>query len=261
MSHLIGQGLCFRKGGQLILDQLEIHISQGEMLGLIGPNGAGKSTLLRLLAGVAEADRGELTLQGKPVSSFTPKQRAQRIAYLPQLSEIAWPMSVERLIALGRLPHLEHWQQPTAHDKACIDNIIDQTDLMPFRDRPYNTLSGGEQARVQLARALVTEADILLADEPVSALDPAHQLDVMTLLDAYCQSGHAVIIVLHDLALAAHYCTRLQLLHQGVTLAEGRAEKVLTDQHLEKAYAIAINSPDPKSKHSFSLPWRRIDKE
>ncbi|MES9942656.1 MAG: ATP-binding cassette domain-containing protein [Candidatus Thiodiazotropha sp. 6PLUC2] len=261
MSHLIGQGLCFKKSGQTILKQIDVHIDQGEVLGLIGPNGAGKSTLLRLLAGVAEPDQGRLTLAGKPVSAFTPKQRAQRIAYLPQLSEIAWPMSVERLVALGRLPHLEHWQQPTTEDMVLIETVMRQTDLIPFRHRAYNTLSGGEQARVQLARALVTEADILLADEPVSALDPAHQLDVMTLLSAYCKTGHAVIIVLHDLALAAHFCTRLQLLHQGATLAEGSVESVLSDQHLETAYAIAINSSDKQMQHPFSLPWRRIERD
>ncbi|MES9928101.1 MAG: ATP-binding cassette domain-containing protein [Candidatus Thiodiazotropha sp. 6PDIVS] len=260
MSHLIGQGLCLRKSGQDILEQIDIHIEPGEMLGLIGPNGAGKSTLLRLLAGVTEPDQGHLTLAGRPVNALTPKQRAQRIAYLPQLSEIAWPMSVERLVALGRLPHLEHWQQPTTQDMALIESVIEQTDLIPFRNRAYNTLSGGEQARVQLARALVTEADILLADEPVSALDPAHQLDVMTLLEEYCQSGHSVVIVLHDLALAAHFSTRLQLLHKGITLAEGTADEVLSDQHLETAYAIAINSQNNKSQHAFSLPWQRITK-
>jgi iron complex transport system ATP-binding protein len=134
-----------------------------------------------------------------------------------------------------------------------------QTDLSAFRNRPYNTLSGGEQARVQLARALVTETDILLADEPVSALDPAHQLDVMELLHAYVQAGHSVIIVLHDLALAAHYSSRLQLLHRGRTLAEGSADQVLSDHYLETAYGIAINPAEKRARHGFSLAWRRID--
>ncbi|ODB99937.1 hypothetical protein A3197_05985 [Candidatus Thiodiazotropha endoloripes] len=259
MSHLIGRGLCFNRQGQSILGQIDVHIEAGEMLGLIGPNGAGKSSLLRLLAGVTTADAGRLTLAGKPLNQLPPKRRAQRIAYLPQLSEIAWPMSVEHLVALGRLPHLDDWQKTSLEDRAIIDRIIEQTDLTAFRNRPYNTLSGGEQARVQLARALVTEADILLADEPVSALDPAHQLDVMALLQTYVQAGHGVIIVLHDLALAAHYCSRLQLLHQGRTLAEGRADEVLTDHHLEAAYGIAINPAEQQPQHAFALPWRRIE--
>ncbi|ODB93593.1 hypothetical protein A3194_02605 [Candidatus Thiodiazotropha endoloripes] len=261
MRHLIGRGLSFNRDRQSILEQIDLHVEAGEMLGLIGPNGAGKSSLLRLLAGVTAADAGTLTLAGKPVSQLTPKSRAQQIAYLPQLTEIAWPMSVERLVALGRLPHLEHWQQATREDEATIDKVIEQTDLTAFRNRPYNTLSGGEQARVQLARALVTEADILLADEPVSALDPAHQLDVMALLQAYMQAGHGVIIVLHDLALAAHYCSRLQLLHQGRTLAEGQADQVLSDNHLEAAYGIATNPPEQRAGHGFALPWRRIEPE
>jgi iron complex transport system ATP-binding protein len=258
MSLLHGQGLCFNNNSRTILDHVDLHLDQGEMLGLIGPNGAGKSSLLRLLAGVTAADKGRLILSGKPFDTYTPRARAQCIAYLPQLSEIAWPMSVERLVALGRIPHLEPWQQPTAHDRECIERVIQQTDLALFRHRAYNTLSGGEQARVALARALVTEADILIADEPVSALDPAHQLDVMELLEAYCNTAHAVIIVLHDLTLAAHYCTRLQLLHQGQTLAEGSVDNVLTDAHLEKAYAIAMNPANRDSKHGFSLPWRRL---
>ncbi|MCG8489462.1 MAG: ABC transporter ATP-binding protein [Chromatiales bacterium] len=261
MSHLIGRGLCFTRDDQSILEQIDVHIEPGEMLGLIGPNGAGKSSLLRLLAGVTAADAGTLTLAGKPVDQLSPKARARQIAYLPQLTEIAWPMSVERLVALGRLPHLEHWQQATPEDQTAIEKVIEQTDLTAFRSRPYNTLSGGEQARVQLARALVTEADILLADEPVSALDPAHQLDVMTLLQAYVQAGHGVIIVLHDLALAAHYSSRLQLLHQGRMLAEGAADHVLSDHFLEAAYGIAINPTDHRAKHGFSLPWRRIEPE
>jgi iron complex transport system ATP-binding protein len=261
MSHLIGRDLCFKQNGQAILEQVDLHVETGEMLGLIGPNGAGKSSLLRLLAGVTLADRGTLTLAGKSLNQLSPKARAQRIAYLPQLSEIAWPMSVERLVSLGRLPHLEHWQQATPEDRQVIERVIAQTDLTAFKNRTYNSLSGGEQARVLLARALVTEADILLADEPVSALDPAHQLDVMALLKNYVEAGHSVIIVLHDLALAAHYCNRLQLLHQGKTLAEGHADQVLSDHYLEAAYGIAIKQTERRPGHGFALPWRRLGQQ
>ncbi|MEW8228343.1 MAG: ABC transporter ATP-binding protein, partial [Candidatus Thiodiazotropha endolucinida] len=229
-------------------------------LGLIGPNGAGKSTLLRLLAGVIEADTGSLSISGTPISSVPRSERARRIAYLPQLSEIAWPMSVERIVALGRIPHLEPWQAPRQEDRKLIERVICQTDLLALRHRAFNTLSGGEQARVLLARALVTEPDILLADEPVSALDPAHQLDVMTLLSEHCEEGHAVIVVLHDLNLAAHYCQRLQLLYEGSTLADGEVETVLSEENLVRAYEIAINPP-VETASLFSLPWRRLHKE
>lgn len=135
---------------------------------------------------------------------------------------------------------------------------MEQTDLLSFRHRPFNHLSGGEQARVLLARALVTGADILLADEPVSALDPAHQLDVMELLSAQCECGRSVIVVLHDLSLAAHYCHRLQLLHQGRTLAAGSSEKVISAKNLETAYAIASNSSGELDLSSFKLHWKRL---
>ena len=159
---------------------------------------------------------------------------------------------------LGRLPHLESWQRPTPRDRSIIERVIVQTDLLHLRERPFNRLSGGEQARVLLARALVTEPDILLADEPVAALDPAHQLDVMQLLSDHCEAGQSVIVVLHDLTLAAHYCHRLQLLYEGATLADGEVDEVLSDDNLATAYAIELIESDDEVLTPFSLPWRRL---
>jgi iron complex transport system ATP-binding protein len=255
---LNAEGLCFYRGEQIILDQVDLALGRGEMLGLIGPNGAGKSTLLRLLAGVLPADAGHLSLDGQPFERLLRQQRARRIAYLPQLHQVAWPLSVERLVELGRLPHLEPWQQPGSQDRAIIERVIVQTDLLALRQRRFDNLSGGEQARVLLARALVTEPDILLADEPVAALDPAHQLDVMELLSDHCDKGHSVIVVLHDLTLAAHYCDRLQLLFEGATLAEGLVEEVLSEENLAQAYAIELSAPDESACLPFALPWRRL---
>jgi iron complex transport system ATP-binding protein len=260
MSLLRGKDLWVTRGQRPILKGVDIEAQAGDMLGLIGPNGAGKSTLLRLLAGVLATDSGELSLDGAAMESIPQSVRAKRIAYLPQLSEIAWPMSVERIIELGRIPHLEPWQDPGEEDRAIIERIIGQTDLLAFKDRTFNTLSGGEQARVLLARAMVTQADILLADEPVSALDPAHQLDVMNLLRQHCDGGHSVIVVLHDLNLAAHYCHRLQLLHQGTTLAEGSAEAVLNEKNLAEAYDIVLTKANGNTIKPTSLAWRRLDK-
>ncbi|MBT3012648.1 MAG: ABC transporter ATP-binding protein [Candidatus Thiodiazotropha sp. (ex Lucina pensylvanica)] len=261
MSLLNGESLFVTRNNQPILQDVDIVLKRGEMLGLIGPNGAGKSTLLRLLAGVIEADTGSLSLNGTPISSVPRSERARRIAYLPQLSEIAWPMSVERIVELGRTPHLEPWQSVGEADREIIERVICHTDLLDFRERSFNTLSGGEQARVLLARAMVTEPDILLADEPVSALDPAHQLDVMNLLRQHCESRHSVIVVLHDLSLAAHYCHRLQLLYQGTTLAEGSAEAVLNEKNLADAYDIALTKANGNALKPTSLPWRRLHKD
>jgi iron complex transport system ATP-binding protein len=255
---LSGESISLMRAGRPILEDVDIGLNRGEMLGLIGPNGAGKSTLLRILAGVLEPDTGTLLLNDKPLAALSRQERARRIAYLPQLSRIAWPLSVERLVELGRTPHLEPWTHPGHTDRAIIERVIVQTDLLDLRHRPFDTLSGGEQARVLLARALVTEPDILLADEPVAALDPAHQLDVMQLLSDHCEAGKSVIVVLHDLTLAAHYCHRLQLLYEGATLADGDVEEVLSDDNLAAAYAIELVEPEEVGYPPFVLPWRRL---
>jgi iron complex transport system ATP-binding protein len=255
---LNAEGLSLYRDDRVILDEVDINLSRGEMLGLIGPNGAGKSTLLRLLAGVLQPDAGRISLDGKPFESLARRERARRIAYLPQLNQVAWPLSVERLVELGRLPHLETWQHPGPTDRAIIERVIVQTDLLALRQRRFDTLSGGEQARVLLARALVTEPDILLADEPVAALDPAHQLDVMQLLSDHCEAGQSVIVVLHELTLAAHFCHRLQLLLEGATLAEGTPDEVLDEDNLADAYAIELIEPDEAALTPLSLPWRRL---
>ncbi len=257
MSLLKGQALRVVRRQQALLDGVDIALQPGQLLGLIGPNGAGKSTLLRLLAGIRSADSGGVLFREAPLGSYEPATRARHIAYLPQAGDVAWPMSVERLVTLGRTPHLGPWQQPGPGDRAIIDRVLARTDLLGLRHRPYDTLSGGEQARVRLARALATEADVLLADEPVAALDPAHQLDVMDLLRENCDAGRAVIVVLHDLSLAAHYCDRLHLLHRGRTLAEGDPGEVMSEANLQAAYGITLDSDD--RKRPFKLPWRRLN--
>jgi iron complex transport system ATP-binding protein len=257
MKLLRGKGLSLKLAGRQILDDVDIELRAGEMLGLIGPNGAGKSTLLKLLAGLLAPDAGELWLGQQAYPSIPPGQRARRIAWLAQQGEVHWPVSVETILELGRAPHLSPWQEPAQRDREVIERVIAECDLTTLRDRPVGTLSGGERARVLLARTLATEPRILLADEPVAALDPAHQLDMLSLLANYCNEGRGVILVLHDLPLAAHYCDRLQLLHQGRTLAVGSAEAVLSPDHLHTAYRI---QPREGQHHSpFELPWRRID--
>jgi iron complex transport system ATP-binding protein len=255
---LSGENLTLYRNDWVILDGVDINLNRGEMLGLIGPNGAGKSTLLRLLAGVLQPDAGRIQIDGKPIDRLSRQERARRVAYLPQLNQVAWPLSVERLVELGRTPHLESWQQPGAEDRAIIERVIVQTDLLALRERRFDTLSGGEQARVLLARALVTEPDILLADEPTAALDPAHQLDLMQLLSDHCEAGQSVIVVLHDLTLAAHFCHRLQLLFEGATLAQGTPDEVLNEENLADAYEIEPAEAEENILSPFRLPWRRL---
>jgi iron complex transport system ATP-binding protein len=258
MSLLQGFELGLSLGRQLILEEVDIELRAGEMLGLIGPNGAGKSSLLKLLAGLLEPNTGRLQLDHRDYRQIPLEQRAQRIAWLAQQGELHWPMTVENLVALGRTPHLSPWQRPREKDRAVVERILVQSDLTALRERPCDTLSGGERARVLLARALAAEPQILLADEPVAALDPAHQLDMMELLSMHCKRGRGVIVVLHDLALAAHFCQRLQLLHDGKNLAIGNSAQVLNPENLQRAYR--IRSCRASSKHPFDLSWQRIDK-
>jgi len=255
MIRLEGEHMRVSLGGREILKDLSFHLEPGEMLGLIGPNGAGKTTLLRLLAGLVEMQQGRLQIDGRPSEQIELGERAKRIAYLAQSGDPHWPMSVERIIALGRLPHLSDWQSPTQRDAELIEQVMHQTDVAAFRDRAVNTLSGGERARVLLARALVAEPQVLLADEPVAALDVSHQLEVMSLLRAYCEQGGAVVVVLHDLRLAAHYCHRLQLLNQGETMAEGAASQVLTHETLEGAFGIRARANIGELERAFVMPW------
>jgi len=253
MTRLVGSALTLDLGGRRIVDGVDLQLGPGELLGLIGPNGAGKSSLLRLLAGLLEADSGEVRLDQCLLADYGAGERARRIAWLPQQAEVHWPVSVEMLVGLGRSPHLGDRQGPGQGDRAIIEQVLRQTGLLGLRQRPFPTLSGGERARVLLARALVTQPQCLLADEPVAALDPAHQLDVMELLGDYCSRGMGSLVVLHDLALAARFCSRLVLLHQGRVLAAGPAAEVLTSANLARAYGIAV---DPACL--FAHPWRRI---
>jgi iron complex transport system ATP-binding protein len=256
MILLQGRGLSLNLGGRRILDGVDIELRSAEMLGLIGPNGAGKSTLLKLLAGLLEPDTGNLVLGGRHYPELPSEQRARRIAWLAQQGEVHWPITVETLLELGRAPYLSPWQRPTGKDRQVIERVLTECDLSALRNRPVDTLSGGERARVLLARALVTEPQVLLADEPVAALDPAHQLDMLSLLANYCTIDRGVILILHDLSLAAHFCQRLQLLHQGRTLAVGSAESVLSTDNLQTAYR--IRPVQTQASGPFAIPWQRI---
>lgn len=258
MKPLRGAGLALKLGGRWVLEEVDIPLQAGAMLGILGPNGAGKSSLLRILAGIQPPDRGTVLEQDSPLDLLAPAQRARLIAYLPQRPRVHWPISVERVVALGRLPHLAPWQSLAAADQAVIERVMMHTDVLHLRARPADQLSGGELARVSIARALATEAPWLLADEPVTALDPAHQLDVMDILRRHCAQGGGVALVLHDLALAAHYCQRLHLLVNGRTLAAGEADEVLTQTHLREAFGIRLNAESDDPRAALRLPWRRI---
>lgn len=238
MSLLSGQDLGVELGSNLVVHNVSLDVEAGELIGLIGPNGAGKSTLLRALAGVCPIAAGQIQLLGKPIQSYSPEQRAQKLAWLAQSGPINWPLSVERLVALGRTPHQSAWQRSTAADAEIIERILTETDCQSLRHRDATSLSGGERARVLLARALASEPDVLLADEPVAALDLAHQLQTMELLRSFARDNQSCLVVLHDLSLAARYCDRLVLMDKGHLVSSGSTHEVLTVETLRSVYGV-----------------------
>jgi iron complex transport system ATP-binding protein len=246
---LDARGLTLRYGRRTILGGVDIAVGTGEFVGLIGPNGAGKSTLLRILAGLSLPDSGSVTCDGNPLSAIARQELARRVAYLPQGGEVHWPMQAEAVVALGRLPH----RAAADADRTAIARAMQATDCVAFRDRPMDTLSGGERMRVLLARALAVEAPLLLADEPIAALDPLHQLRVMTLLQHRARDGAGILAVLHDLSLAARFCDRLVLIAEGGMVAEGPPEKVLLPVHLKRAYGVEMITGSADGL-SFVLP-------
>ena len=243
-------------GNQPVIRGASMDLHQGELLGLLGPNGAGKSTLLRSILQLIPS-KGSVKFEGRAVNEIPPKVRSRKLAYLAQQGPVNWPLSVERLVTLGRFPHLTSWQHLSSHDQNTVDRILHETDLWHLKKRTITTLSGGERTRALLGRALAVEAPMLLADEPVAALDPAHQLQIMYLLRQYSQSGHGVIVVMHDLTLAARYCHRLALMHEGTIVAVGTARDVLTPEHLATVYK--IDAKYGAEEDFYVIPWRQIN--
>ena len=214
------------------LQGLNLDLYAGEVVGLIGPNGAGKSTLLSALAGLLDYS-GQINLETQNLASFSATQRARRIALQPQFVESAWSLSVHDVVSLGRLP----WGDA---DQKIIHAAMHRANVSALARRRVDELSGGEKARVWLARVLANQASILLVDEPVASLDIRYQRDVMELLREYALSGHAVIIAIHDLSLAARYCDRLCLLDAGRQVKTGRAEEVLQEALLGAVFGTPL---------------------
>ena len=222
------RGIKVSKGGRLILDHVSLKAGAGELLVVIGPNGAGKSTLLSVLAGLLKPDCGSVQLDGRDLAAMPPHELAMRRAYLPQNPVCEWPISVERLVALGLGPTLPFFGGFAPAQDAAIGAALAATDLTDRRSQPATTLSGGEFARAMLARAMVATPDILIVDEPVTGLDPRHAMDGMARLSRYAAQGKLVIASLHDLTLAARHATRILALKDGRVLGDGPVPQTLT---------------------------------
>jgi iron complex transport system ATP-binding protein len=229
--------LSVRRGGRLVLDCLSASFAPGRVTAVLGPNGAGKSTLLACLAGLLRPSAGAVLLEDTAVSGMDPLHRARRIGLLPQSGEVHWDIDVGTLVGLGRLPHSGGFGMKAA-DHTAIAQAMVATDVARFAKRPARQLSGGERARVLMARVLAGKPDWLLADEPLANLDPAFQLDILSCLEAAAEAGSGVVLVLHDLTHVARAAHDALLLRDGRVIASGTTEAVLSDAALADAYGI-----------------------
>ena len=258
MTLMEAQGLTVAFGRGPVLAGVDLALSPGELVGLIGPNGAGKTTLLRSLAGLIRPAEGEVLFAGRLLERTPRRERARKLAYLAQGHELHWPLTVRRLVELGRLPHLEPWSRPGGADRGAVERALEETETAALSASPATQLSGGERARAMLARCLAGEPELLLADEPVAGLDPYHALRVMELLSARAQQGMTVLVVLHELSLAARFCARLVLLHRGAVLADGSPAEVLRPELLARSYRISAQYGAAEGR-PYLVPWSRLE--
>lgn len=242
--------------GKPIVSNASLSVQGGELVGLIGPNGAGKSTLLRAILGLRARISGDVLLDSADFLAMPSPQRARNVAFLPQERHVEWRLPAHDIVMLGRYPHRNRFGGPTAEDRAAVARALDAVDGHALADRPITVLSGGERTRILLARTLAVETPVVLADEPIAALDPYHQLHVMEILRERARAGAAVLAIIHDLALAARFMDRLVLMHEGQVAADGPPSEVLTPDLLARVYRIgAINGENAGSR--FVLPWTR----
>jgi iron complex transport system ATP-binding protein len=232
---LAAENLSLERGGVRVAQSLTAALTPGTITAIVGPNGAGKSSLLLGLAGLLAPAEGRVTLDGRALEALAPRERAQAIGYLPQAPDIAWDVAVENLVALGRLP----WRD---RGTTQVEAAIAALDLEPLRQRPVSRLSGGERARVLLARVLAGTPRWILADEPLAALDLAHQLGLIAHLKACARpengAGQGVVVVLHDLAHAMNHADRVLVLDRGALVADGAPEAALAPDVIARVWGV-----------------------
>jgi iron complex transport system ATP-binding protein len=235
----------------LILTDVNLSLRAGEFVGLIGANGAGKTTLLKVTSGLWAGAAGEINLMGLPLRTYTTREIAKIVAHVPQSIHVDFAFSAREVVLMGRSPHLSRFEMESAHDRAIADHAMEITQTTYLADRLIHTLSGGEQQRVVIARALTQEPRILLLDEPTSNLDIKHQISILSMVQSLAHDSQlGIIAAIHDLGLAARFCTRLVMLTRGRVTADGPPEDVLTPERLAEVFEIdARIYRDPYNGH------------
>jgi iron complex transport system ATP-binding protein len=240
MSSVEFQHLNVEYARRPVIRDFSMVVPAGSWLGLIGPNGAGKSTLLRSVAGLVKYS-GDVIVDGSSLSLRSRSRRASLVAYVPQEPVLPDEMTGREYVLLGRTPHIGYFGHPSKNDRAMVDDVIGRLGLDDIATRHLGVLSGGERQRLVIARALATEAPILLLDEPTSALDIGHQQQAFELVERLRREhGLTVISAMHDLTLAGMYSDRLALLHEGTVVSHGSVEDVLSAETLAEFYGVRV---------------------
>lgn len=236
------ENITVRYGARAVLNDVTLTLQAGEVLALIGPNGAGKSSLLRVANGMLKPTRGRVTLKENDISRWKPEERARWMAVVPQAVHLPEAFTAQETVLMGRTAYLGWLGHEGQADLAATHSALERTSTLDFANRRVGELSGGEQQRVLIARALAQAAPILLMDEPTAHLDLKHQTNTLTLIRSLAKNeGLAVLIALHDLNLAAHFADRVALLSDGALRAVGTPREVLTAQNLGAAYGLPIH--------------------
>jgi iron complex transport system ATP-binding protein len=256
-AFLTARGLNVTLAGRLVLNDVSLALSSGHLVALVGPNGAGKTTLLRALAGLVPSD-GAIEVGGAALSSLSLRERARRFAYLPQGHVVHWPLAARDIVALGRYPHgATDPARLTPKDTEAVLRAMQATDVVEFSERRVTELSGGERSRVALARVLAVEAPVILADEPTASLDPRHQFDVMKSLRASADKGVLVIVVTHDLGLAARFADTVLVLSDGRLVSRGVPAEALSEKVMGDVFRISAYRAEYQ-REAVIVPWAEI---
>jgi iron complex transport system ATP-binding protein len=256
-AFLTAAALHVTLAGRRVLTDISLSLSRRQLVALVGPNGAGKTTLLRALAGLLPSS-GAIHVDGDALSSLSLRQRALRFAYLPQGHVMHWPLPARDIVALGRYPHgATDPARLSVTDQEAVMRAMRATDVVGLGERLVTELSGGERSRVALARVLAVEAPVLLADEPTASLDPHYQIEVMKNLRAAADGGMLVIVVTHDLGLAARFADRVLVLSQGRMVAQGSPAQALCDQTMAEVFRISAYRAEYQ-RETLIVPWSEI---